>query len=768
MMLGYKSHSHSQGVATQREPIRVIGKFEITEDGLFSICRTGPSVKTAVPSDTSSTRAEISTTPDTTSIPLEDSAWDDDVSTSVPSYIDLEFDLVLGAGCCQAECPEATVTELGIMSWRVESVTLDDFDQELDLEWEVLLPTSTITPKSASKRDTIKWHMHNSVPSWIYNQNGAHSIAGSSESAPDLTGGSSGESESIPFSQHASGPEEDITLESVELYPNEAIEISSENAEFILVDLTHPAYARCRRDATPHTPESALQHPVLPKPVSGATYDVHAIHHDNGEDFASDSLGDTASDSDTESVWMSDYSEGVPVLDSGHPFLQIKGQVVINALLAFDNWPSRYKDSDGPPKDGTGTAGGGSSAVGTSATSPPRGSWQSSGRKRSRKSSGNPEDGEDGEDGREPPKKRNRKAKRPTRRQVSLACPFTKKNPIKYRDCYSLLLRRTNHVKQHLSRCHQLPLYCQRCKELFSTEDERDHHGMTTMCEARSDITYEGVTRAQKEQLTQRVSARMTLEDQWFTIFDILFPGHTPRPTSAFTNTALTIDLETFQDMMLGDGPSIILSTLQTHGIRLSTSTNQEHDLSALLRVVLSEGLHRIAQRWTSTLVDANIPGGPGSHSDGSGMSETSQVNANTRDSRASSDTLVETRATGPQSVSRLESLFEETGTEQTPGRPGINAAEDGVLVPTGSLGNLDTATAGANMATGDPTGHGTSSSETPQGDDIADRGTESASTHVQSSEGQELSEVSCCGEFNDFITKFLEDNPHTEDWHMS
>ncbi|PMD54799.1 uncharacterized protein K444DRAFT_538052, partial [Hyaloscypha bicolor E] len=221
------------------------------------------------------------------------------------------------------------------------------------------------------------------------------------------------------------------------------------------------------------------------------------------------------SQSDTESTWMSDCSERTPALEIDHPFMLVKPIVVREGLLAFSASQQQQRPQ-----------GGAASSVGTGSTSTTasRDSGQKASKKRIRKkraaSEGSKESGDD--DG--APEKRRRASKRTTGNQLSFACPFAKKDPLKYRGCYSYTLSRVRDVKQHLSRYHQLPIYCPRCMDIFETEDERDEHNKTIPCLAQN-FRHEGVTRAQKAQLSERVSSTMTVEDQWFTIFDILFPG---------------------------------------------------------------------------------------------------------------------------------------------------------------------------------------------------------------------------------------------------
>ncbi|KAK6829443.1 hypothetical protein PG987_010027 [Apiospora arundinis] len=106
------------------------------------------------------------------------------------------------------------------------------------------------------------------------------------------------------------------------------------------------------------------------------------------------------------------------------------------------------------------------------------------------------------------------------------ACPFLKQSPHKYRGCAKYVLRRVRDVKQHLNRKHRTPdFYCARCYNAFNHAKERDEHTRYGNCEYRENPPFEGVTEMQKELLHTKERNKSSAEDQWFMIWDILFPG---------------------------------------------------------------------------------------------------------------------------------------------------------------------------------------------------------------------------------------------------
>lgn len=184
------------------------------------------------------------------------------------------------------------------------------------------------------------------------------------------------------------------------------------------------------------------------------------------------------------------------------------------------------------------------------------------------------------------------------RGRLTLACPFAKKDPLKHRQCYSKIITKIQYVKQHLSRHHQMPVYCARCKGIFETElSLRNHAESEVVCTLVVGPTPEGVSREQNVRLSRRVSPKMTLEEQWYSIFAILFPGH-PRPPSPYVDTELTMELRGFIDMMQSIGPQLIVRRLEQQGLR-GASTNEESDLSAVYQATIAKALQDIAMRWT-------------------------------------------------------------------------------------------------------------------------------------------------------------------------
>lgn len=143
-------------------------------------------------------------------------------------------------------------------------------------------------------------------------------------------------------------------------------------------------------------------------------------------EFGSNSLDRTLSDCESTnsgSIGISVYS-GIQLLEEGHPFRSIKAFVVDKGLLVFEK--SKQCQQAGP--NNTESKGTPSSINrGKSDAAPPK--------KRRLERGGGSEEARNSDDDEELPAKRSRTSKRVFGTHASLACPFAKKDPLRYRGC---------------------------------------------------------------------------------------------------------------------------------------------------------------------------------------------------------------------------------------------------------------------------------------------------------------------------------------------
>ncbi|KAJ0425051.1 hypothetical protein BJY00DRAFT_308936 [Aspergillus carlsbadensis] len=208
-------------------------------------------------------------------------------------------------------------------------------------------------------------------------------------------------------------------------------------------------------------------------------------------------------------------------------------------------------------------------------------------------------DEETSTDGSSSPFALTKKTKTGKEQQNALACPFWKRNPREYRKCFQYRLSRIRDVKQHIHRRHHPPWRCMRCGEIFPSEETRDAHARADQACAVRHVAHDDLSQSQMKALTRRANTRYTVEEQWYAIWDILFPG-AERPASPYIDGMLSEEISSFQEFYQTRGPAILREALrESH--RSGTSTQEVEQYSDL---VLRAALDRILDRWLSSQTD--------------------------------------------------------------------------------------------------------------------------------------------------------------------
>lgn len=138
------------------------------------------------------------------------------------------------------------------------------------------------------------------------------------------------------------------------------------------------------------------------------------------------------------------------------------------------------------------------------------------------------------------------KGKRPKKRAKDksatdgplLACPYWKRCPAKHSKCFFKILRRVRDVKQHLYRSHTIQFYCPKCLTEFKNHSSQEAH-FGENCVRNRSIRLNGITLDLQAKLNKRSPANCSHQEQWFYMWDILFPGH-QRPRSAYMDSTLS------------------------------------------------------------------------------------------------------------------------------------------------------------------------------------------------------------------------------------
>lgn len=247
----------------------------------------------------------------------------------------------------------------------------------------------------------------------------------------------------------------------------------------------------------------------------------------------------------TDSVFagLSESTEERTSIPANHPLFLFQNVAVRVLMRAFRSWRTRVGESDDP-----------SGPIMREETS----------KKRTRTTLKNNEDeDEQGESA------RRSSALSAKKRRVGdegplFSCPFLKKDPVKYGgECCMHFLRRISDVKQHLKRRHQIPIYCPFCMRNFDKEADCHIHIRQRNCEILpGGMVPDGITESQKRQLAKKAPPNESLEDQWYGIFDLLFPRHEPRPLSPYIETGFMQKVEVYQSFISSHGPRIIDNVL--------------------------------------------------------------------------------------------------------------------------------------------------------------------------------------------------------------
>ncbi|PKS10086.1 hypothetical protein jhhlp_003383 [Lomentospora prolificans] len=312
----------------------------------------------------------------------------------------------------------------------------------------------------------------------------------------------------------------------------------------------------------------------------------------------------SSDDSSTES----EPDEPLPVLDPDDPVAK-HSELIIKVLLdAFDTHQRQRNEAVNNHTQDSGTAL--TSAAAFTRGEPTNGK-PSSKRPAPSEPSGDSSNDEEGNRNTEAPNKR----RNVNPGQKVFACPFWKWNRDMYSRCSKFTLKRVKDVKQHLGRCHlRCSILCWRCQQQFVTEQQLvEHLQAEESCTRQPPTDNPGLSAQQFTELRNRRQRGATLTDQWFAIWDIVFPGVT-RPQSPYLPLTLSDQMDEFGQFYRQHGGPILLEYLRNQGIILSTRSHEEVT-SAQLAHVLDAAQATIYDRFTQTQypvqeVAANPPTG--------------------------------------------------------------------------------------------------------------------------------------------------------------
>lgn len=202
--------------------------------------------------------------------------------------------------------------------------------------------------------------------------------------------------------------------------------------------------------------------------------------------------------------------------------------------------------------------------------------------------------GDDRSAGRGTKKRRKEDGTRP------FACPFYKKDPYNHIECKKYTLVRVRDVKQHLHRRHSQPaLYCPSCYQTFSSPPYRDDHIRSRSCRSRSPPTMDGLNGISPEAqrlLGHRVDRSLTPYDQWYCIWEILFPGE-PRPRDPYLGTLFEENFDMMRNLWTQEGYDIVRELLQRRGEKGEGLISTEGLLQGEIIELFNEVQDRLEQK---------------------------------------------------------------------------------------------------------------------------------------------------------------------------
>ena len=149
--------------------------------------------------------------------------------------------------------------------------------------------------------------------------------------------------------------------------------------------------------------------------------------------------------------------------------------------------------------------------------------------------------------------------------------------------------------RQHLSRRHRIPIHCARCSKSFESEGLRDQHLREETCEVLPAKEWDGINDVQRKQLEGRVSWKRSREENWYIIYEILFP-RAPLPASPFIAIGLSQELSALQDFIALEGPAIVDEIVRTE--LPATLRPQEDEVQSFLQRASQEMASALLARW--------------------------------------------------------------------------------------------------------------------------------------------------------------------------
>lgn len=193
---------------------------------------------------------------------------------------------------------------------------------------------------------------------------------------------------------------------------------------------------------------------------------------------------------------------------------------------------------------------------------------------------------ENGDRQNKPPKKKGKTSQSHCDERLQfLACPYWKADSKKYWDCFLKKNDTIAHLKQHLTRRHTPKYYCQICYQTFRDFDLFDSHALKRSCTRGPSAKLEGISQRQKNQLS--LKSKGSVEQQWYTVWSILFPDMEP-PATIYIYSTQSEDLSRIQEFAQREGVVIMLEELESSGLVVRPDASNQLLRTTVQRAMVS------------------------------------------------------------------------------------------------------------------------------------------------------------------------------------
>lgn len=158
-------------------------------------------------------------------------------------------------------------------------------------------------------------------------------------------------------------------------------------------------------------------------------------------------------------------------------------------------------------------------------------------------------------------------------------------------------LSRIRDVKQHLARQHTPKRYCQACLSTDFPDDQNlQAHIQIRKCSARNPADLGEISYEQRGELSRKSNPNADKEDQWFDIWEILFPNK-QRPLSVYVDNDLSLEMRQFREYCNSRGPALLSEQLETDPALLAAEVTEEQRRLYLERVIAA-GVEQLFENW--------------------------------------------------------------------------------------------------------------------------------------------------------------------------